>query len=100
MESLEQIFLDRLEDRAFVTWRFTYPDASISTSRALAFALEHAAGGMQIQVTLTWEVERRRRGILHSMRRRMLRPIGRPVEHVLTYFQLTQTESGITRVFR
>ncbi|KJL25283.1 Clp amino terminal domain protein [Microbacterium oxydans] len=96
----QQIFLDRFEDRAFVTWRFTYPDASISTSRVLAFALEHAAGGMQIQVTLTWEVERRRRGILHSIRRRMLRPIARPVAHILTYFQLTQTESGISRVFR
>ena len=96
----QRIFLDRFEDRAFVTWRFTYPDASVDTSRVLAFALEHAAGGIQIQVTLTWEVRGPRRGILHSIRRRVLRPVRRPVAHVLTYFQLTQTESGITRVFR
>lgn len=90
------IHLDRCEDRAFVTWRFTYPDSDNGVPRVVAFALEHAAGGMQLRVTLTWETAPRRRRAFRRVRRALLGPILR----LLVYIQLTQIESGITRVFR
>lgn len=92
----QQIHLDRCEDRAYVTWRFTYPDSDNGVPRVVAFALEHAAGGMQLRVTLTWEAAPRRRRIL----RRVLRVLLGPILRLLVYIQLTQIESGITRVFR
>jgi hypothetical protein len=92
----QQIYLDRFEDRAYVTWRFTYPDSDNDSARVITFALEHAAGGMQLQVTLTWAGTRRRRTVV----RHVLRALLGPTLRLLVYIQLTQVESGITRVFR
>lgn len=92
----QQIYLDRFEDSAYVTWRFTYPDSSNDTARVVTFALEHAAGGMQLHMTLTWAGTRRRRRVV----RQVLRTVLGPTLRLLVYIQLTQMESGITRVFR
>ena len=90
----QQIHLARSEDRTSVTWRFTYPDSERAVPRVITFALEHAAGGMQLRVTLTWEAPRRRRS------RRILRALLSPLLRFIVYIQLTQIESGVTRVFR
>jgi hypothetical protein len=51
---------------------------------------------MQLRVTLTWETAPRRRRVL----RRLVRVLLGPILRLLVYIQLTQIESGITRVFR
>ncbi|MFF1539843.1 SRPBCC family protein [Microbacterium sp. NPDC058269] len=77
-----------------VRWRFSYPDAARSNARQITFDLEHAAGGMQLRATLTWEFTLRRRS------RRVLRPLFRPLLRFLVYIQLTQIASSVTRAFR
>lgn len=82
------------EEPTHVRWRFSYPDAVRSSARQIAFDLEHAAGGMQLRATLTWEFPPR-----HGSRR-VLRPLFRPLLRLLVYIQLTQIASGVTRAFR
>lgn len=90
----QRVHLVHREERVGVQWRFTRPDAARSNPRLVAFGLEHAAGGMQLGVTLTWETARPRRG------RRFLRFALRPLHRFVLFIQLAQIESGITRVFR
>lgn len=82
------------EEPTRLRWRLSYPDAARSSARQIAFELEHAAGGMQLRATLTWEFTLRRRS------RRVLRPLFRPLLRFLVYIQLTQIASGVTRAFR
>ncbi|PRB18266.1 SRPBCC domain-containing protein [Microbacterium sp. MYb62] len=82
------------EKPSLVRWRFSYPDAVRSNPRVVDFELEHAAGGMQIRVTLTWDTTRRRRGL------RVVRVLLKPLHRLLVFTQLAQIGSGITRVFR
>jgi hypothetical protein len=84
------------DEQTDIRWRFLHPDAPRSNARSVGFALEHAAGGIQLRTTLTWETEHRRRGLVRSSVRRLLTPLHRFV----LFIQLTQLESGITRVFR
>ncbi|MGH3691651.1 MAG: Clp protease N-terminal domain-containing protein [Microbacterium sp.] len=89
-----RIELVETEKPAHLRWRLSHPYAARSSARQIAFDLEHAAGGMQLRATLTWEFTPRRRG------RRMLRPLFRPLLRFLIYIQLTQIASGVTRTFR
>lgn len=90
----QRIHLVQREERIGVQWRFTRPDAARSNPRLVTFGLEHAAGGMQLRVTLTWETAQPRRG------RRFLRFALKPLHRFVIFIQLAQIESGITRVFR
>lgn len=90
----QRVHLVHREERVGVQWRFTRPDAARSNPRLVAFGLEHAASGMQLRVTLTWETAQPRRG------RRFLRFALKPLHRFVIFIQLAQIESGITRVFR
>jgi len=90
----QRIQLVERAEQMNIVWRFTHPDAARANPRRIAFALEHAAGGTQLRVTLTWETGPRRRG------RRILRALVKPLHRLALFIQLAQIESGITRVFR
>ncbi|PQZ57985.1 MULTISPECIES: SRPBCC domain-containing protein [unclassified Microbacterium] len=90
----QRVERSQCEKPSLVRWRFSYPDAVRSNPREVDFELEHAAGGMQIRATLTWDTTRRRRGL------RVVRPLLKPLHRLLIFTQLAQIESGITRVFR
>lgn len=90
----QRVHLVQRVERTSIQWRFTHPDAARSNPRLLTFELEHAAGGMQLRATLTWETQRRRPG------RRLVRAVMRPLYRFVIFIQLTQIASGITRVFR
>jgi len=89
----QRVHLVQREERTRIQWRFTYPDAARSNPRLVTFELEHAAGGIQLRVTLTWET-RRRPG------RRLVRVVLKPLYRFIVFIQLAQIASGITRVFR
>ncbi|MDF2558961.1 MAG: hypothetical protein K0R99_407 [Microbacterium sp.] len=84
----------RCDEPHDVAWRFTRPDAPRANPRRIDFGLEHAAGGTQLRITVAWEPAARRRG------RRIVRALLKPVHRFFLFIQLTQIESGITRVFR
>lgn len=88
------VHLAQREEPTSIRWLFTHPDAARSNPRSVAFALEHAAGGMQLRVTLTWLTPPSRGG------RRIVRILMKPLFRFVLFIQLTQLESGITRVFR
>lgn len=90
----QHVHLARREEPTSIQWLFTHPDAARSNPRSVAFALEHAAGGMQLRVTLTWLTPPR-----HGSRR-IVRAVMKPLFRFVLFIQLTQLESGITRVFR
>lgn len=90
----QRVELVHLEDHASIQWRFRHPDARRANSRLITFTLEHAAGGMQLGVTLRWETSPRRHG------RRVARALLGPVLRFVIFIQLAQIESGVTRVFR
>lgn len=90
----QRVHLAQREEPTSIQWLFTHPDAARSNPRSVAFALEHAAGGMQLRVTLTWLTPPSRGG------RRIVRVLMKPLFRFVLFIQLTQLESGITRVFR
>lgn len=90
----QRVDLVRREAPTSIQWRFTHPDATHSNPRLIAFTLEHAAGGVQLRMTLTWETPQRRGG------RRLVHTMMKPLYRFAIYMQLAQLESGITRVFR
>lgn len=90
----QRVDLVRREAPTSIQWRFTHPDATHSNPRLIAFTLEHAAGGVQLRMTLTWETPQGRGG------RRLVHTMMKPLYRFAIYMQLAQLESGITRVFR
>lgn len=92
----QRVELVEQEQHSHITWRFSHPESSRSNPRVIAFVIEHAAGGTQLQVTITFDTSRRRR----TLARRVLRIPMRPLYRFAFFIQLAQLESSIGRVFR
>lgn len=90
----QQIELVECSERSAIAWRFIYPDAGRANSRYIGIALEQAAGGTQLRVTLAWEYSSRRR------RRSVVGVVLSPLYRFTTWIQAFQIGSGISRVFR
>lgn len=88
-----QVELLVADECSLIAWRFSYPDAARANSRRVTIALEPAAGGAQLGITLEWERELKRR---RSVRGLLLRPWHR----FAIWMQLAQIGGGISRAFR
>ncbi len=90
----QRIELVAREEGSLIAWRFTYPDASRANTRSVEIALEPAAGGARLTITLSWIRNPRRRALP------LLGLIMRPLVRYAIWMQLSQIGGGISRVFR
>lgn len=85
------------EEGTRVAWRFGYPERPDLNTRLVALALEAAAGGTQLSITVAWELTgQRSRGPLRVAIGWILRPATR----FALWMQADQVASSISRVFR
>jgi uncharacterized protein YndB with AHSA1/START domain len=88
-----QVDLLAADEASLIAWRFSYPDAARANSRRITIALEPAAGGTQLGITLEWERDPERR-------RRVLGLLLRPWHRFAVWMQLAQIGGAISRAFR
>ncbi|WP_156761445.1 SRPBCC family protein [Microbacterium karelineae] len=94
----------RAEDRADesarrVLWRFTFPDAPRANARIIDIAIESAAGGSELAITVGWECTARPAGL-----RRVIAPVARrvlaPLRRWALWMQHQSVAAGISRALR
>ena len=76
-----------------IAWRFSYPDAERANSRGISVALEPAAGGTHLRISLSWDRAANQR----------FSPLGwllRPLARFSIWMQLSQLGGTISRAFR